>query len=107
MQASAVLISFNTEAGYEVKSLTTMTLSFGLSTGSSRRERATMDVMDEFRIHCSSTSRPMKPVGPDKMTFILLHLLFNYITDKKFGYETREVYSLVVKWTIFGLGYLT
>ena len=49
----------------------------------------------------------MKPVEPDKMTFILLHRLFNYIMDKKVGYETREVSSLVIKWTIFGVGYFT
>lgn len=85
MQASAALVSCNTDSGYERKSLTSMTLSFGLLTGSSRRESATMDVMEEFWRHCSITSRPTKPVGPDKMTFILLYL-------KKIRYETREVY---------------
>lgn len=92
MQASAALVSCNTDSGYERKSLTSMTLSFGLLTGSSRRESATMDVMEEFWRHCSITSRPTKPVGPDKMTFILLYLLFNYSVDKKIRYETREVY---------------
>lgn len=75
MQASAPLMSCNKESGYERKSFTIATLSLGLSTadgGSSRRESAMTDVMDEFLRHCSSTSRPTKPVEPVKITFILL-----------------------------------
>jgi hypothetical protein len=78
MQASAPLMSCNKDSGYERKSFTIVTLSFGLlatDDGRSRRESTMMDVIDEFWRHCSSTSRPMKPVEPAKMTFILLDLM--------------------------------
>ena len=74
MQASAPLMSCRRESGYERKSFTITTLSFGLLVtegGSSRRESAMMDVMEVFWRHCSRISRPMKPVQPVRMIFIL------------------------------------
>lgn len=50
------------------------TLTFALSDaggGSSRRESAMMDVMDGFWRHCVRTSRPMKPVEPARIIFII------------------------------------
>ena len=90
MQASAPLMSCNTDSGYERKSATIATLSFGLlpiDGGRSRRESATIDVIDGLWRHCWSTSWPMNPVEPAKMTFILLDLMLE-LMNSKVGWTT-------------------
>lgn len=71
IQASAASNSRATDSGYSRKLSRMTVLSFGLLRGRSRRESATMEVMEGFWRHCSRTSRPMKPVEPVRMTFIV------------------------------------
>jgi len=76
MHAWAPESSGRSDAGYERKSSWIMTLSFdeeGEVEGKTRRERTTMEVMDGWRIHWSSTSPPITPELPVKMIFMLLN----------------------------------
>lgn len=86
MQASAPEISVDKEAGYERKSLWMRALSFGEEgavEGRARRERTMMDVMEGWLIHCESTSAPIVPVLPVRMTFILEICLFYAYQGKR------------------------
>jgi hypothetical protein len=71
IQASAPFNCSKTDPGYVLKSSIITVVSFGF-VGSSRRERAMMDVIAGLMRHCSRTALPMKPVLPVRMTFMML-----------------------------------